>query len=145
MDVFLTHGCILFALRCCILSSNLVSSYALADINRLKSEGLDIRAAVASRTDEPHWARFCMDHLVVEDGSTLSSCFGNLVEISYNDKTHHFRQLHKKTGIPFEHMVFFDNEHWNIKQVSKLGVKCIYTPDGMMKKHWEEAKTEFGL
>jgi hypothetical protein len=42
-------------------------------------------------------------------------------------------------------MVFFDNEPTNIKLVSKLGVKSIYTPDGMMKKHWEEAKEAFGL
>ena len=120
-------------------------SHALTEINRLKAEGHEIQAAVASRTDEPSWARYCMDHLVVEDGTTLSSCFGNLVEISFQDKTYHFRNLHKKTGIPYEDMVFFDNEHWNIKQVAKLGVKSIYTPDGMMKKHWEEAKREFGL
>ena len=100
---------------------------------------------MASRTDEPDWARFCMDLLVVEDGATLSSCFGNRVEISYGDKTQHFQRLHNKTGIPYKNMVFFDNEHTNIKQVSKLGVKTIYTPDGMMKEHWEEAKEAFGL
>jgi magnesium-dependent phosphatase 1 len=82
----------------------------LLDSNRLRSEGREIKAAVASRTDEPDWAKFCMDHLVVEDGTTPTSCFGNLVEISYNNKTHHFRRLHQKTGIPFENMVFFDNE-----------------------------------
>ena len=42
-------------------------------------------------------------------------------------------------------LVFFDNEHYNIKQVAKLGVKCIYTPDGMRKHHWEEAKQKFNL
>ena len=28
-------------------------------------EGRDIRAAVASKTDEPQWARICLDHLVL--------------------------------------------------------------------------------
>jgi magnesium-dependent phosphatase 1 len=116
-------------------------SYALVEINKLR----DVKAAVASRTDQPDWAAFCMEHLVAGDDTTLSKCFGNLVEISYNDKTHHFKNLHNKTGIPFENMVFFDNEHWNIQSVSKLGVKCIYTPDGMQKKHWDEAKEAFGL
>lgn len=100
---------------------------------------------MASRTDEPGWARLCMDLLVVDDGATLSSCFGNRTEISYGDKTQHFQRLHNKTGTPYKNMVFFDNEHRNIEQVSKLGVKSIYTPDGMMKKHWEEAKEAFGL
>jgi magnesium-dependent phosphatase 1 len=86
-----------------------------------------------------------MDHLVVADGSTLSKCFGNLVEISFNDKTHHFRRLHGKTGIPYEQMVFFDNEPRNIQSVSTLGVKCIYTPEGMERKHWNQAKDAFGL
>jgi magnesium-dependent phosphatase 1 len=106
---------------------------------------MDIRAAVASRTDEPGWAKFCMEHLVVEDGTTLSCCFGKLVEISFQDKTHHFKRLHDKTGIPYQNMAFFDNEHWNIKQVSKLGVKCFYTPDGMNQQHWLDTKKFFGI
>jgi hypothetical protein len=69
----------------------------------------------------------------------------DLIQISFNNKTHHFRRLHQLTGIPYEEMVFFDNEYWNIESVSKLGVKCIYTPDGMMKHHWDEAKQTFGI
>ena len=84
------------------------ASYALADINRLNKEAgsslTKIQAAVASRTDEPHYARICMDNLVCEDGTTLTECFGNRVEISYQNKTHHFRRLKEKTGIPFEQM-----------------------------------------
>ena len=118
---------------------------ALAEINKFRGEGLDIRAAVASRTDEPGWAKFCMDNLVVEDGATRSKCFGSRVEISFDNKKYHFRRLHKTTGIPFEQMIFFDNEYGNIKSVASLGVKCIYTPDGMKKEHWEEAKKAFEL
>jgi magnesium-dependent phosphatase 1 len=138
------------------------SSYALADIHRLQQEGYEIQAAVASRTDEPDWAYFCMQHLAVEvvvskgeSGAkelvSLLDCFGGgrknnpLIQISYQDKTHHFKRLHQATGIPYEDMVFFDNENWNIRSVSKLGVKCIFTPNGMQKKHWEQAKKAFGM
>jgi magnesium-dependent phosphatase-1 len=135
------------------------SSYALADIVRLKQEGHDVRAAVASRTDEPEWAFDCMEHLVVQlhddkDNAglvTLLDCFGGhrkknpLIQISFQDKTHHFKRLHAATKVPYEDMVFFDNENWNIRSVSKLGVKCIYTPDGMKKRHWDEAKKYFGM
>lgn len=112
----------------------------------MKKEGYDIKAAVASRTDEPQWARTCMEHLVIADGSTLQHCFGNFVEINYGSKVGHIQSLHQKTGIPFEEMCFFDNEFWNIQDVSKsLPVKCIYTPDGMTLSAWEEAKAAFGL
>ena len=122
------------------------SAHALAEINRLRDqEGHDIRAAVASKTDEPQWARVCMDYLVAADGLSLSHCFGDLVEIAYSNKKEHLRRLHKTTGIPYEQMVFFDNEHYNITSVQQLGVKCIYTPDGMTTEHWEEAKQKFGM
>jgi magnesium-dependent phosphatase 1 len=114
----------------------------------MRREGHDIRAAVASRTDEPKWARNCMDHLVIQDGKTIAECFEHdLIEIAYGDKTEHLQRLHKTTGIPYESMCFFDNEHSNIKTVSRSlpAVKCIYTPDGMTRQHWESAKAEFGL
>lgn len=145
-------------------------SYALSDIRRLQQEGYDIRAAVASRTDEPNWAYHCMEYLAVrvqddpkdkastQSLITLLECFGGastrgsnktkknpLIQISFQDKTHHFRRLHQATGIPYEEMVFFDNENWNIRNVSKLGVKCIYVPDGMQQRHWDEAKRAFGM
>ena len=121
------------------------SSHALADINRLNSQGHNIRAGVASKTDEPDWADMCMDHLVIEDGTTLKTCFGNLIEIAFSNKTQHFQRLHRKTGIPYENMVFFDNEYGNIRSVSSLGVHCIYTPNGMERKHWNEATQAFGM
>jgi magnesium-dependent phosphatase 1 len=122
-----------------------IRTAALTEINKLRSEGHDIRAAVASRTDNPAWAHFCMENLVLPNNISLRECFGNLVEISFNDKTHHFRLLHEKTKIPYENMVFFDNEDWNIMNVSKLGVTSIHTENGMHKDHWEEAKRAFGL
>lgn len=114
----------------------------------MKSEGCDIQAAVASKTDEPSWARVCMDHLVIDDeGTPLISCFqnGRLVEISYGNKKDHLNRLHKKTGIPFESMAFFDNEYGNIRSVSTLGVKCFYTPHGMSREDWDKAKADFGI
>jgi magnesium-dependent phosphatase 1 len=133
----------------------------LSEINRLREAGHDIRAAVASKTDEPDWARICMDHLVVgmeeentdvasantatSASATLSECFGALVEIHYDNKRHHLRRLHQSTNIPYDEMVFFDNEYGNIRSVSSLGVTCIYTPDGMERQHWDDAKAKFGL
>ncbi|CAB9526455.1 Magnesium-dependent phosphatase 1 [Seminavis robusta] len=125
------------------------AAVALSEIERLKAAGVDIQAAVASKTDAPSWARICMDHLVIDNDctTTLISCFdnGHLVEISYGSKRQHLTRLHKKTGIPFEQMAFFDNESGNIRSVSALGVKCFYTPRGMQIQDWNKAKECFEL
>lgn len=121
------------------------ASFALSEINRLREEeGMDIQAAVASRTDEPRWAHQCMDWLTVDDGKTLTACFDH-VEIGFDDKKWHFKRLKKSTGIDYESMVFFDNELRNVRSVQKLGVKCVYTPDGMSKEAWYEAMEMFGM
>lgn len=122
------------------------ASHALMEINRLREEGHDIVAAVASRTDEPKWAAICMDHLLLPDGSTLGDCFEDRIEIDcYNDKTHHLRRLHKQTGVPYDEMCFFDNEYWNIECVRKIGVQSIYTPDGMTRSAWKDALKVFDM
>lgn len=123
------------------------ASHALSEINRMKKEqNIPILVAISSRTDEPSWAYQCMKWLVVSDGTPLCKCIEqDLIEISYADKSKHFESLNRKTGIPFEQMCFFDNEHWNIQSVSGLGVKCYHTPKGMTKDAWNLALDEFGL
>mmetsp|Transcript_19655 Transcript_19655/g.24238 ORF Transcript_19655/g.24238 Transcript_19655/m.24238 type:complete len:178 (-) Transcript_19655:111-644(-) len=121
------------------------ASYALAHINRLReNENMDIQAAVASRTDEPLWAETCMNWLLIKDGKSLTACFDH-VEIGFDDKKWHFQRLKQKTGIDYEHMVFFDNEMRNIRSVRELNVKCVYTPDGMTKEAWHEALEQFNM
>lgn len=125
------------------------ASHALSELNKWKKEddiakNGQIKIAVASCTDKPSFARQCMDWLVVEDGSTLSSCFDH-VEIRPGDKRKHFESLRRITGIPYQEMCFFDDYDLNIETVSSLGVKCIHTPNGMTKDAWEEALGIFGL
>jgi magnesium-dependent phosphatase 1 len=122
------------------------ASFALSEINRLRKEGYDIVAAAASRTDQESWANVCPKYLIVHDETTLQDCFEDRVDIDcFNDKTHHLRRLHQQTGIAYKDMAFFDNEYWNISCVSKLGVRCFYTPDGMTRSIWKKALTEFGM
>lgn len=122
------------------------AAHALMEINRLREDGHDIFAAVASRTDEEKWATICMDHLQLPDGSTLKQCFDDRIEIDcYNDKTHHLRRLQKQTGVPYDQMCFFDNEYWNIECVRKIGVASIYTPDGMTRSAWKEGLKIFEM
>ena len=103
-----------------------------------------ILAAVSSRTDEPSWARDCMGWLVANDGAALRDCFDH-VEIGFVDKARHFESLHRKTGIPYDRMCFFDNEEWNILGVARLGVKCVHTPNGMTVQDWADALSMFDM
>ena len=124
-------------------------NHALLQINHLQSQGYEVRAAVASRTDEPAWAKICMDHLVVADENghggeeeeittstttsmppmtttrttttttTLADCFEDRIEISYGSKVGHLQRLRQKTGVAWNEMCFFDNEFGNIRDVSR--------------------------
>lgn len=122
-------------------------NYALAEIQRLQKQGVDIKAAVASKTDEPDWARICMRHMAIDDGTSLEDCFQDRVEISFGSKVGHITRLHQRTGIAFADMAFFDNEQGNIRSVLKglPAVKCYYTPDGMTCEAWEKAKEDFQM
>jgi magnesium-dependent phosphatase-1 len=125
------------------------ASYALSEINRWKRQRdcpirSNLKVAVASCTDEPGYARKCMDWLIVEDGSTLSSCF-DVIEIRPGNKQRHFENLQRITGIPYHEMCFFDDYDVNIKSVGSLGVKCFHTPRGMTNDIWNSAVDEFDL
>eukprot|EP01083_Nonionella_stella_P220148 787958_1 len=125
------------------------ASHALAEINNWRKssdcpERSAIQVAVASCTDKPSFARQCMEWLIVDDGSTLSSCFDH-IEIRPGDKRKHFESLQRITGIPYEEMCFFDDYDLNIDNVSTLGVKCVHTPNGMNRESWEEGLGLFGL
>lgn len=132
------------------------ATYAFEQIQRIQQQDTDegnddtnnipppsIQIAIASRTDCPRYAQACMDWLQLPSGKTLSDCI-DFVEINCTrSKKFHFEQLHKRTKIPYDQMVFFDNEYWNIETVEPLGVKCVYTPDGMTVDSWKEALQMF--
>ncbi|KAK7868663.1 hypothetical protein R5R35_006959 [Gryllus longicercus] len=56
-------------------------------------------------------------------------------EIYPTSKILHFKELHRKTGFPYETMVFFDDDERNIKAVQQLGVQTFQvSKDGIDKK-----------
>lgn len=66
-----------------------------------------------------------------------------LQEIYPGNKTRHFRCIYRDSGIPFEDMLFFDNEMRNCREVRKLGVTSVYTPDGMTDRVWRDGLAQF--
>ena len=39
--------------------------------------------------------------------------------------------------------LFFDNEPRNVEAISKMGVVCIHTPDGLTDDKWKEGLETF--
>ena len=105
-----------------------------AECHGLMKAGEPLVVCVASRSDEPSWARECLRKFIVTHGvSMMDVVTEQLAEIYKGSKRDHFAALHKKTKIPYQRMCFFDDDMANIRDVSSLGVHCIYTPDGVTK------------
>ncbi|CAB1324163.1 unnamed protein product [Coregonus sp. 'balchen'] len=51
--------------------------------------------------------------------------------------------LQENSGFKFSEMMFFDDEHRNITDVSQLGVHCVLVPKGVTMKLVNEALLQF--
>ncbi|GMK57642.1 hypothetical protein CspeluHIS016_0404760 [Cutaneotrichosporon spelunceum] len=98
-----------------------------------------IHIAAASRTHTPELAREALSLLLVAgaDGTVRAQTYFNTMEIYPGSKLRHFREIHRATGIPYEQMLFFDDEHRNF-EVERLGVTMVLVRDGMDWAAWRE-------
>ena len=103
----------------------------------------DTVVAVASRCDEPAWARECLSKFSVGGGLSLKDVMSGPDEIYKGSKADHLRTISRKTGVPLGEMVFFDNEPGNCQIVSGVGVTAVYTPEGLTRKLFQQAMDEY--
>ncbi|GIL89357.1 hypothetical protein Vretifemale_17181 [Volvox reticuliferus] len=104
--------------------------------------------AYVSRTEYPEWAIPCLKTFLVTEeakhGKTKSMYdMSSYQEIYPGSKLTHFRAIHNKSGIPYEDMLFYDNERWNITECAKLGITCVYTPRGLTREAWDRGLMDF--
>ncbi|WP_407699754.1 magnesium-dependent phosphatase-1 [Stieleria sedimenti] len=83
-----------------------------------------IPMALASRTEQPSWARELIELLSINHRFAFA-------EIYPSSKLRHFAALSESSGLEYSSMVFFDDEMRNINEVSSLGVTSIHVPDGI--------------
>mmetsp|Transcript_28838 Transcript_28838/g.47767 ORF Transcript_28838/g.47767 Transcript_28838/m.47767 type:complete len:187 (-) Transcript_28838:181-741(-) len=113
---------------------------SLADLHGRIHRGEPILAAVASRSDEPAWARECLRKFMVAEGVCMMDVITeDRCEIYKGSKRTHFNALQKKTLIPFTRMAFFDDDPSNIRDVAGLGVHCFLTPHGVTTELYKAA------
>lgn len=95
-----------------------------------------IKVGVASRTHAPDLGREMLRllHVTDHDGKKRKSLeFFDHFEIYPGSKITHFNKLQKATGLRYEDMLFFDDEHRN-KEVESLGVTMYLVRDGVTKE-----------
>jgi len=97
----------------------------------------ETKVAFASRSNKREWCFDCMRLLEVGSGLSILDT-SSQTEIYSGSKRAHFAEIRKRSGVPFNEMLFFDNERLNITEVSQLGVTCLYTPGGMSEGFWAE-------
>uniref|UniRef100_A0A0E0P102 Magnesium-dependent phosphatase-1 n=4 Tax=Oryza TaxID=4527 RepID=A0A0E0P102_ORYRU len=103
---------------CSIGDSPRLFRHAKGIMCALKEKG--IAMAVASRSSTPDIANAFLDKLELQPMFVTKEIFD-----SWTHKTEHFQRIQRTTGIPYESMLFFDDEHRNFATVSKMGVTSI--------------------
>lgn len=96
--------------------------------------------ALVSCTDEPDWAKECLNKFKLPDTEDSLVSSVDASHIYKANKQAHFRKLKQEyPHIEYHEMIFFDNERYNIDSVKQLGVHSIYCPDGLTREVWEGA------
>lgn len=85
------------------------------------------KIAIASRTTSPKIARQLLKIFDIEK-------YVDFVEMRPTTKTDHFIKIAAQSKVDFSNMVFFDDEHRNIVDVSSLGVECVQVAEGISTK-----------
>lgn len=95
-------------------------------------KGRGIKLGCASRTCTPDLAREMLSMLRIpsEGSSQTALSLFDYLEMYSGSKTSHFQRIQKKSGIPYEEMLFFDDEARN-RNVEDLGVAFQLVRDGV--------------
>ncbi|KAJ8768899.1 hypothetical protein K2173_023894 [Erythroxylum novogranatense] len=110
--------------------------HAKGILHALKDKGIDI--AIASRSPTADIARTFLEKLNIKPMFVAQEIFS-----SWTHKTEHFQRVHSRTGVPFNSMLFFDDEDRNIEEVSKMGVTSILVENGVNLGALRQGLTKF--
>ncbi|KAM0061067.1 putative protein-tyrosine-phosphatase [Helianthus debilis subsp. tardiflorus] len=102
----------------------------------LKEKGVDM--AIASRSPTRDIAEAFIDKLGIKPLFVAQEIFS-----SWSHKTEHFKKIQQKTRVPYESMLFFDDEDRNIESVSKMGVTSILVNNGVTLGAFRQGLTQF--
>ncbi|KAK1274891.1 hypothetical protein QJS04_geneDACA005693 [Acorus gramineus] len=102
----------------------------------LKDKGIDV--AIASRSPTPDIAKAFLKKLGLQSMFVAQEIFS-----SWTHKTEHFQRIHRRTGVPFNSMLFFDDEDRNIEAVSKMGATSVLVGNGVNLEKLRQGLSNF--
>ncbi|KAK1301108.1 hypothetical protein QJS10_CPB13g00208 [Acorus calamus] len=102
----------------------------------LKDKGIDV--AIASRSPTPDIAKAFLKKLGLQSMFVAQEIFS-----SWTHKTEHFQRIHRRTGVPLNSMLFFDDEDRNIEAVSKMGATSILVGNGVNLEKLRQGLSNF--
>jgi len=113
----------------------------------------NIPLALASRTYAPDLARDMLkalhiiptfsDNPAADTRSVRALDYFDHIQIFPGNKTQHFSRIQQASGIPYEDMVFFDDEARNRNVQTELGVTFCLVRDGMTKEEVDRGVWEW--
>ncbi|VEN41594.1 unnamed protein product [Callosobruchus maculatus] len=79
---------------------------------------------------------------------TLLNLFGwdqyfKYLEIYPGRKFKHFNRIKEASGVDYSEMIFFDDEHRNIDDMTSIGVHSVFVPEGLTKKLVQDSIDKF--
>ncbi len=99
-------------------------------------DAMGYRTAIACRTIRIAWARDLLELMDFRDRFDYE-------EIFPASKVLHFTVLKRNSGIPFQEMLYFDDDPGNIAEVKALGVKCVQVRRGITLRAFEKGMDLF--
>ncbi|KVI10901.1 magnesium-dependent phosphatase 1 [Cynara cardunculus var. scolymus] len=110
--------------------------HAKGILHALRDKGVDM--AIASRSPSRDIAETFIDKLGIKSMFVAQEIFS-----SWSHKTEHFKKIQQKTRVPYESMLFFDDEDRNTETVSKMGVTSILVNNGVTLGALRQGLTQF--
>jgi len=109
-------------------------------LTALRNKGIKI--GCASRTESPDLARQMLNSLRIpaEGSSQTAMSMFDYAEMYPGSKTTHFAKIHKKSGVAYEEMLFFDDESRN-RNTEELGVSFHLVRDGVTRAEIDKGVT----
>ena len=105
-----------------------------------------MQIAAASRTHAPDLANTLLKQLQVPPPPSPRSKrawdYFDYLQIFPGDKRTHFNKIQKQSGVPYEEMLFFDDEVRN-RNVESLGVTMWLARDGVTRGEVDKAVREW--
>jgi magnesium-dependent phosphatase 1 len=83
------------------------------------------------------------DNPAADTRSIRALDYFDYIQIFPGTKTTHFTRIHQASGIPYEEMLFFDDESRNRNVQTELGVTFCLVRDGMTKEEVDRGVWEW--